>query len=410
MTHEPWWRIFWIFLRLGCQAFGGPVAHLAFFREELVKRRGWIDEQGYAELIAFCQFLPGPSSSQVGMCLGLRRGGVVGMLAGWLGFTLPAAAVLTAGALLLPVLQAEFGSIAGPLRGVHAVVVAIIAWALWGMGRRLCAGPRRLGFALVAAAAILALELPGEQFLLLPVAGLAGWWLLRGEAEASGPAATAWKPPLRLAWLTLAVALVVVAGGVVLQATVPEAVAWRLVRGMFVAGATVFGGGHVVLPMLEEAVVPQLIDGTTFLAGYGLTQAMPGPIFTFSAFIGASAGAVDGAVTALVWAALAVIGIFAPSWLLVPGLLPIWERLRQAAAARAALDGIAAAVVGLLLAILWDPVLVSVTAAPGGGIAMALALLTFAALAIGKWPAWLLVIGGAVAGTGCELVGLAGWV
>lgn len=393
--HASAWRVFLIFLRLGLTSFGGPVAHLGYFREEFVARRGWLTEDAYADLVALCQFLPGPASSQVGLALGLRQAGWGGALAAWLGFTLPSALVM---ALLGLGLVAGQGLVpAGVLHGLKVAAVAVVAQAVWGMARSLCRGPARLLLMVLACA--LALLWPGVvgqvgAMLVAALAGL-GLWGRAGAMPAppsQGGLAAGVRPRTGALLLAAFAALLVL---------LPLAArAWPqgwlvLADAFYRAGALVFGGGHVVLPLLQaEVVATGWVAADDFLAGYGLAQAVPGPLFTFAAFLGAAAGHGAGG-----WlgAAVCLVAIFVPAFLLVAGALPFWERLRHNARARAALAGVNAAVVGLLLAALYHPVWTSAIHAPAD---LALALAAFAALVWARVPPWLVV----------PLCGAAGWL
>lgn len=393
--HASAWRVFLIFLRLGLTSFGGPVAHLGYFREEFVARRGWLTEDAFADLVALCQFLPGPASSQVGLALGLRQAGWGGALAAWLGFTLPSALVM---ALLGLGLVAGQGLVpAGVLHGLKVAAVAVVAQAVWGMARSLCRGPARLLLMVLACA--LALLWPGVvgqvgAMLVAALAGL-GLWGRAGAMPAppsQGGLAAGVRPRTGALLLAAFAALLVL---------LPLAArAWPqgwlvLADAFYRAGALVFGGGHVVLPLLQaEVVATGWVAADDFLAGYGLAQAVPGPLFTFAAFLGAAAGHGAGG-----WlgAAVCLVAIFVPAFLLVAGALPFWERLRHNARARAALAGVNAAVVGLLLAALYHPVWTSAIHAPAD---LALALAAFAALVWARVPPWLVV----------PLCGAAGWL
>ena len=393
--HASAWRVFLIFLRLGLTSFGGPVAHLGYFREEFVARRRWLTEDAFADLVALCQFLPGPASSQVGLALGLRQAGWGGALAAWLGFTLPSALVmallglgLVAGQGLMP---------AGVLHGLKVAAVAVVAQAVWGMARSLCRGPARL--LLMALACALALLWPGVvgqvgAMLVAALAGLALWG--RASAMPAPPSQgglAAGVRPRTGALLLAAFAALLVLLPLAARAW-PQG--WLVLADAFYrAGALVFGGGHVVLPLLQaEVVATGWVAADDFLAGYGLAQAVPGPLFTFAAFLGAAAGHGAGG-----WlgAAVCLVAIFVPAFLLVAGALPFWERLRHNARARAALAGVNAAVVGLLLAALYHPVWTSAIHAPAD---LALALAAFAALVWARVPPWLVV----------PLCGAAGWL
>lgn len=401
-VHTCAWQVFWIFLRLGLTSFGGPVAHLGYFRDEFVQRRQWLTERSYADLVALCQFLPGPASSQVGMALGLMRAGMPGALAAWLGFTLPSALVL---ALLGLGLAGGYAVLpAGAIHGLKVVAVAVVAQAVWGMARSLCVGRAKVTLMALACCAVLLVPGVWGQVGVMLAAGGAGWWLFgRGRAatpETPNDAPDALLLPLRRR--TGAALLVVFAALLVL---LPLAVRlWpgsllAMVDAFYRVGALVFGGGHVVLPLLQSAVVePGWVSADAFLAGYGATQAVPGPLFTFAAFLGAAmAPGWAGAGLAL----LAILGIFLPAFLLVAGALPWWASLRQRAWARGVLAGVNAAVVGLLLAALYQPV---ATSALRSAADVALALVALAALLRWRVPPWAVVVATALTGWGLQVL------
>ena len=406
-VHTCAWQVFWIFLRLGLTSFGGPVAHLGYFRDEFVQRRQWLTERSYADLVALCQFLPGPASSQVGMALGLMRAGMPGALAAWLGFTLPSALVL---ALLGLGLAGGYAVLpTGAIHGLKVVAVAVVAQAVWGMARSLCVGRAKVTLMALACCAVLLVPGVWGQVGVMLAAGGAGWWLFgRGRAatpETPNDAPDALLLPLRRR--TGAALLVVFAALLVL---LPLAVRlWpgsllAMVDAFYRVGALVFGGGHVVLPLLQSAVVePGWVSADAFLAGYGATQAVPGPLFTFAAFLGAAmAPGWAGAGLAL----LAILGIFLPAFLLVAGALPWWASLRQRAWARGVLAGVNAAVVGLLLAALYQPV---ATSALHSAADVALALVALAALLRWRVPPWAVVVATALTGWGLQVL-LPVWV
>ena len=383
------WSVFLIFLRLGLTSFGGPVAHLGYFRSEFVERRRWLSEAAYADLVALSQFLPGPASSQVGIALGLMRAGYRGALAAWAGFTLPSAIALIA--LALGMAQAGDAVSAGALHGLKVVAVAVVAQAVWGMARSLCPdAPRR---ALMLATAVLLIAWPGTvaQLLAIGVATLVGLAWLRPAADAPHePLAVPVTRRAGAVWLGLFFALLL---GLPLLVAAWPSPALAVVDAFYRAGALVFGGGHVVLPLLQASVVPTgWVDGDAFLAGYGAAQAVPGPLFTFAAFLGAS---LQSAPTGWAGGLLALAAIFAPAFLLITGALPFWDGLRARPHVRAALMGINAAVVGLLLAALWNPVITS--GIRGAGDAL-LALAALVALMRWKWPPWAVVAGCAAVG------------
>jgi len=372
-----------IFFRLGLTSFGGPVAHLGYFRDEFVARRRWLDEKAYADLVALCQFLPGPASSQVGMSLGILRAGVPGALAAWIGFTAPSAVALV---IFAYGVESGVGRLqAGVLHGLKIVTVAVVAQAVWSMGHTLCTDRQRLSIALVSAALILASPGALTQLLVIAVSGLVGWKLLHVE-QVFGTSVKQIRVPRAL---SAAAAILFF----VLLAALPIAAGWSgsTAVGMFDsfyrAGSLVFGGGHVVLPLLQSELIRRhWVSNDVFLAGYGAAQAVPGPLFTFAAYLGASSSvAPNGWAGAL----LCLVAIFLPSLLLVLAALPHWQVLRQEQAARNALAGVNAAVVGLLLAALYQPVWTSAILAP---VDLALALAAFLLLVVWRVSPWIIVI------------------
>ncbi|BEU96559.1 chromate efflux transporter [Acidovorax sp. DW039] len=401
------WAVFWVFLRLGLTSFGGPVAHLGYFRDELVVRRRWLSEHSYADLVALCQFLPGPASSQVGMALGLMRAGWAGAAAAWLGFTLPSAVALA----LLGLGFSSWGAgmPAGLVQGLKVVAVAVVAQAVWGMARSLCASAGRA--ALMLAACALTLWQPGVagQMVAMVLAGVVGWWVWGrglGRVRAIAPAQPAgaddaWHIPhghrTGLALLGLFAILLLALPWIAGQCATLSAGAFAVsvLDAFYRAGALVFGGGHVVLPLLQSAVVgPGWVSADAFLAGYGATQAVPGPLFTFAAFLGgAMAPGWAGAGLAL----LCTVGIFLPAFLLVAGALPLWAQLRQRPWARGVLAGVNTAVVGLLLAALYQPV---ATSALHSAADVVLAGMALAALLWWRLPPWVVVLVTALAAWG----------
>lgn len=367
--------------RLGLTSFGGPVAHLGYFRNEYVVRRRWLDEQTYADVVALCQFLPGPASSQVGITIGIFRAGLLGGLAAWLGFTLPSATALVLFALGIRGLDL---SAAGWLLGLKIAAVAVVAQAVWGMARTLCPDRERASIAIVAALIVTAWPTAWGQVLVIVVAGLVGLRLLPGSGDAGAPhARVPFGRPLGLAALALFFALLV-ALPILRYLTGSPALA--VFDGFYRAGALVFGGGHVVLPLLQAEVVPPgWVSNEQFLAGYGAAQAVPGPLFTLAAYLGAVMRSwPNGWLGGLI----ALVGIFLPGALLLIGTLPFWDALRARPAFRAALRGINAAVVGLLLAALYQPVWTSAIHAPAD---FALALAAFGLLTLWGAPPWLVV-------------------
>ncbi|WP_295825232.1 chromate efflux transporter [uncultured Microbacterium sp.] len=383
-------EVFLAFLRLGLTSFGGPVAHLGYFRDDLVVRRRWMDDRAYADLVALCQFLPGPASSQVGFAIGLQRAGVFGALAAFLAFTLPSAVLLVAFAGGAAVLGGPVA--AGVISGLQVVAVAIVAQAVWGMTRTLTPDAPRAGIAVVGLA--LALLVPGApgQLGALAVGVLGGLVLLRGVAEPSTPALPSFGVPRAVAVTCLALFVVGLVGLPVLAAATGSGVA-ALIDAFFRSGALVFGGGHVVLPLLQAGVVETgWVSPEAFLSGYGAAQAVPGPLFTFSAYLGAVSSVGPGGIAG---AALALAAIFLPGFLVLTGVLPFWDAVRSKPRVRAAMRGANAAVVGILGAALYAPVFT--TAVTGAG-SFLLAVVGFVLLTAFRVPAWAVVIVGAVGG------------
>jgi chromate transporter len=373
-----------VFFRLGLTSFGGPVAHLGYFRDELVARRRWIDEAGYAELVALCQFLPGPASSQVGFALGLRRAGWLGGLAVWTGFTLPSAILLLLFAQSLSVLDHPMAQ--GAIHGLKLVAVAVVAHAVWGMARSLA--PDRIRASIAALGAVSALLLGGAigQVAAIIAGAVLGIWLCR-SIDGLAPSAEPAPVNRRTGGVLLLVFAVLLFGLPLLSAAVAQP-ALTLFDAFYRSGALVFGGGHVVLPLLEaETMATAWVTPDAFLAGYGAAQAVPGPLFTFAAFLGAAAG--NGMPGGWLGAAIALVAIFLPGLLRVAGALPFWHGLRDRPLAQAAVRGVNAIVVGLLGAALYDPVFVS---AIGGPLDFALALVGFVLLAHWRTPAWAVVL------------------
>jgi len=383
---SPPLEILLIFLRLGCSCFGGPIAHLGYFRTEFVERRRWLSELAYGDLVALSQFLPGPASSQTGFAIGLMRGGLPGGLAAWTGFTMPSA-------ILMVLFAYGAGSIAGShtgaalLHGLKLVAVAIVAQAVMGMARSLC--PDRARASIATVALIVQLAAPSSVFQVgtIVAGGLAGWLLCRGEGDAAAESGV--MPVSRrhgitclaVFFLLLALAFVPVAAGPL-----------GLFDAFYRSGALVFGGGHVVLPLLRDAVVaPGWVSDSTFLAGYGAAQAVPGPLFTFAAYLGAAAGIPPGGVAG---AAIALVAIFIPGMLCLLGTLPFWHALRARQAARAAMRGTNAAVVGLLGAALYNPVWISAVQGP---MDFAIAAAGFVLLVAWRAPPLLVVVLAALA-------------
>ena len=392
--HSPW-QVFLLFLRLGLTSFGGPIAHLGYFREEFVVRRRWLSERSYAELVTLCQFLPGPASSQVGMALGLSRAGYRGALAAWCGFTLPSALVLILFALGLH----DYGDAVpgGIVHGLKVLAVAVVAQAVWGMAQLLCPDLPRILLMIGAACLVLMLPVAGAQVGVIAAAGVAGLLLFKPVPTlAHEPLPITISPRAGLLWLALFAVLLV---GLPILAQLLASPTLSMIDAFYRTGSLVFGGGHVMLPLLQADVVPNgWVSNQTFLAGYGATQAVPGPLFTFAAFLGAS---MQGPQSGWLGGLLGLLAIFAPSFLLVFGALPFWERLRRNLRMQAALLGINAAVVGLLLAALYQPVWTSAILTPAD---FALALVALVALMFGKVAPWKVVLGCGLAGWGLDVI------
>ncbi len=390
------WDVFCIFLCLGLTSFGGPIAHLAYFRDEFVTRRGWLTERSYADLVALCQFLPGPASSQVGMAVGLSRCGYRGALAAWAGFTLPSAVAL----ILFALGVARYGDAipAGMLHGLKVVAVAVVAQAVWGMARSLCPDVPRVTLMVMAAFVVLLVPSAWGQVAVIGATGVVGLTRFAPHESAShDPLPISLGRRSGVLCLALFFALLI---ALPLMVPVLHNQTMAVIDAFYRAGSLVFGGGHVVLPLLQAEVVPPgWVGNEAFLAGYGAAQAVPGPLFTFAAFLGAS---MTEAPTGWLGGLVCLIALFAPSFLLVAGALPFWERLRAHARAQAALAGINAGVVGLLLATLYNPVWTSAIHRPQD---FGLALLAFVALSFWKLPPWLVVAYSGVAGVMLHALG-----
>ena len=380
-------EVFLAFLKLGLTSFGGPIAHLGYFRDEFVNRRRWIGEAGYADLVALCQFLPGPASSQVGFALGLMRAGPLGALAAWTAFTLPSAILLVLFAYGAASLDGPFAQ--GVLHGLKLVAVAIVAQAVFGMAKSLTPDRERAAIAVLAVFLVVLVSGAIGQVGAILFGGLAGLWLCRSDAVPA-PEAPFHAVPRGVGVAALAMFALLLAG---LPLLAGAGQGFALFDGFYRAGALVFGGGHVVLPLLEAETVGQgLVSPDGFLAGYGAAQAVPGPLFTFAAYLGTVSLAPPNG---LGGAAIALIAIFLPGLLLVIGALPFWTQLRRWPQAQAAMRGANAAVVGLLGAALYDPVFISAVLAP---LDFALALAGFVALVAWKAPSWSVVLALGLAG------------
>jgi chromate transporter len=388
-------QVFAAFLKLGVTSFGGPIAHLGYFRHEFVTRRKWLDEPSYADIVALCQFLPGPASSQVGITIGLLRAGLAGALAAWLGFTAPSALAMIAFGYGVT----AFGDLghAAWLHGLKIVAVAVVAQAVWGMAQSLC--PDRPRVTLAIGAAVLTLLLPSAvgQVGVIALGALIGWRWLPGDA---GKTANAIHVPLsRRAGFAAFAIFVVLLILLPLAAGATQVHAIGLIDAFYRSGSLVFGGGHVVLPLLQQEVVPPgWISNDAFLAGYGAAQAVPGPLFTFAAYLGT---AMQPSPNGWLGALICLVAIFLPSFLLLFGALPFWNDLRQRAEIQSALRGVNAAVVGLLLAALYTPVW---TSAIGRPVDFAIAAVAFLLLVFWKVPPWLVVVLGALASAGAAWI------
>ncbi|AUX78767.1 chromate efflux transporter [Sinorhizobium fredii] len=388
-------EVFATFLKLGLTSFGGPIAHLGYFRDELVVRRRWIDERGYADLVALCQFLPGPASSQTGFALGLLRAGPLGAAAAWAAVTLPSAILLVLFAFGAASFGAPIGS--GVIHGLKVVAVAIVAQAVWGMARNLCPDRERASIALAAVLIVVLVSGSVGQLAAIVVGGLAGLLLCRRKGEAitghvSFPVSNS----------VGGIALVLFFGllfGLPIAAAITSSQGLAVFDAFYRAGSLVFGGGHVVLPLLQaEVVQPGWVMADHFLAGYGAAQAVPGPLFTFAAYLGAALGPEPNG---LIGAAVAVIAIFLPGFLLLIGTIPFWDAFRTRPAAQALMRGANAAVVGVLGAALYQPVWTSAIVGPHE---FALALICVVLLMSWKSPPWIVVVVSAIGGV---LIGFA---
>jgi len=377
------------FSKLGVSSFGGPIAHIGYFREEFVVRRRWLDEHAYADLVGLCQFLPGPASSQVGFSLGLMRASYLGGLAAWTGFTLPSAIALVLFAHGASALQGSLGT--GLLHGLKLVAVAIVAQAVWGMARTLCPDRERATIAMVATLVILISASSGAQILAIALGGVAGLWLCRAAPQApTGHVSVPVSRPVGLAALAIFLLLLV---ALPVWRNLGASQGLALFEAFYRSGALVFGGGHVVLPLLREAVVaPGWVSDDVFLAGYGAAQAVPGPLFTFAAYLGA---VVTPPPHGSVGAALSLVAIFLPGLLVLVGTLPFWDAFRRRVSAQAIMRGVSAAVVGLLGAALYHPVWTSSVETPAD---LGLALVGFVLLNVWRAPPLLVVVIGALGG------------
>ncbi|WP_036484618.1 chromate efflux transporter [Nitratireductor basaltis] len=382
-------EVFAAFLKLGLTSFGGPIAHLGYFRDELVKRRGWLSDDAYAELVALCQFLPGPASSQVGFALGLQRAGALGGLAAWTAFTLPSAFLLVLFAYLADSLQGEVGQ--GLVHGLKLVAVVIVAQALLGMAHALCPDRKRAAIALAALALVTLLTSAFGQVLAILAGAAAGMTLMARTDDTTAPALA--FPVSRRVGFAALVLFALLLFGLPLLNGIAGTGAMEHADIFYRAGALVFGGGHVVLPLLQAGTVEQgLVSSDVFLAGYGAAQAVPGPLFTFAAYLGA---VMQGAPSGVAGAALALVFIFLPGILLLVGVLPFWAAIRKFPLAASAIKGANAAVVGILAAALYHPVFTTGVLSP---LDFAVAATAFMLLVLWKLPPWMVVVFCALSG------------
>ena len=384
--------IFWAFLVLGATAFGGPVAHFGYFRTEFVDRRRWIDERGFADLVSLCQFLPGPASSQTGIAIGMIQRGWLGGIAAWLGFTTPAAIIMIGLGFGLSFAETAAGQ--GIVHGLKLAAVAVVANALWGMARNACGDAVRASFAAIACVVILFAGAAWFQLLVIAAAAIAGSLILRDSPldTSDGPSSSGNRV---VGLLLLAVFLLLLLGLPVLAESVKSG-NLDAFTGLYRVGALVFGGGHVVLPLLEAEVVPTGWTSTdAFLAGYGAAQAIPGPMFALTGYLGNVINPGNGYLGGWTGGLLAIVAVFLPSFLLLGATLPYWDALRSRARIRSALSGVNAAVVGLLLAVLFTPVW---TSSVRDSSDFATVVVAVVLLAVWRLPPWLVVMLAAVAG------------
>jgi chromate transporter len=391
MSHSRCLEPFLIFLRLGLTSFGGPIAHLGYFRQEFVERRRWLTEQSFADLLALSQFLPGPTSSQVCYSIGMMRGGILGAIAAWFGFTLPSGLLMILAAYGITWAGNEQG--AAWLHGLKIVAVAVVAQAVCSMATKLCTDRLRIGFAVTATVLVLFVNNSWIQVVAILLGSLAGWVWIRAQGNPEAAESSGFLPSRQLSIFSLALFAFCLLLIPVLAAGKSDG--WLpLFDSFYRSGSLVFGGGHVVLPLLQAEVVPKgWEDNNTFLAGYGLAQALPGPLFSFAAYLGAAKTGYPTGWPAGLWALFAIL---LPPMLLVNGLLPLWNRLRSSPGAQAALAGANATVVGILLAAFYQPIWTSAIDSPKS---FALAVVLFAGLQFWNIAPWILVIAGAICGS-----------
>jgi chromate transporter len=389
------WEVLFVATRLGLTSFGGPVAHLGYFRAEYVERRKWLTEQTYADLVALCQLLPGPASSQVGIGVGIKRAGLLGGILAWLGFTLPSAVVLIL--FTYGVAQAGDVSDAAWLGGLKVVAVSVVALAVWGMARTLTPDRNRITLAIVAAIFVTTVGGVGGQVIVILGGGLLGWIFFRRGLDNQDIERTESSIGRRLAIASLVVFAVLLVGLPIMERLFDSG-PLQVFDSFYRSGSLVFGGGHVVLPLLQAETVPTgMVSQDEFIAGYGAAQAVPGPLFTFAAYLG---GAAETFNSPWFGGLFALGAIYLPSFLLVVGVLPFWDAVRSMTGFRSVLIGVNAAVVGLLLAALYDPVWTSAIHQPSD---FALGLGAFGLLAFWKLPPWIVVVLAALGAEGIEV-------
>jgi chromate transporter len=374
-------EVFFVFLRLGLTSFGGPIAHLGYFRNEFVTKRKWLSEHAYADLVTLCQFLPGPASSQVGMAVGLSRSGVLGAILAWIGFTLPSAFFLVLFGLGLTHFDVTGESW---LHGLKVVAVAVVAHAVWGMGKKLCPDRQRVTIAVLSSVIVLFVHLAVVQVVVLAIAGIFGAFFLETKSELPHEPLHKGRRRIGAVFLTLFFAFLFFLP--MIRSLYPEQTL-KLFDSFYRSGSLVFGGGHVVLPLLQAEVVANgWVTNDLFMAGYGIANAVPGPLFTFAAYLGSVSSSDPNGWTG---GFICLISIFLPSFLLIIGTLPFWEKMRSIPKIRQAILGINAAVVGILLAALYNPVW---TSAIFSSKDFALAAVGFLLLEFWKLPSWLVVL------------------
>lgn len=374
-------EVFFVFLRLGLTSFGGPIAHLGYFRNEFVTKRKWLSEHAFADLVTLCQFLPGPASSQVGMAVGLSRSGVLGAILAWIGFTLPSALFLVLFGLGLTHFDVTGESW---LHGLKVVAVAVVAHAVWGMGKKLCPDRQRVTIAVLSSVIVLFVHLALVQVVVLVIAGIFGAFFLETKSELPHEPLHKGRRRIGAVFLTLFFAFLFFLP--MIRSLYPEQTL-KLFDSFYRSGSLVFGGGHVVLPLLQAEVVANgWVTNDLFMAGYGIANAVPGPLFTFAAYLGSVSSSVPNGWTG---GFICLISIFLPSFLLIIGTLPFWEKMRSIPKIRQAILGINAAVVGILLAALYNPVW---TSAIFSSKDFALAAVGFLLLEFWKLPSWLVVL------------------